>query len=137
MHVRRYFVAQVMQLELRIVGIEARLEAIERSVSELTLAVARLQSAIAASSSTPSAAPAVEGTPQRNRPFYTVVRVPRGRNAQLGVWKCSWSKLCEELRISSIAGSGFHFKKFADRDAAVAYWHQDFESEPNFFDLLD
>ena len=81
-----------------------------------------------AASSTRTTGASVPGTTHSGAPtlkqqnLYCVTNGPAPRRHLLGIWTASWEELCRHLEISSLAGSGFHLKKFGNMTEAEAYW---------------
>jgi len=54
--------------------------------------------------------------------IYVVTRCPAGCECHFGIWLSSWNDLRSSLGFASLAGSGFHLKRFQSIDDAQQYW---------------
>ena len=54
--------------------------------------------------------------------FYTFTRAAPSHQHLLGVHRCSWEELRQQLPGQTLAGSGCHCRGFDNPEAAVRYW---------------
>ena len=54
--------------------------------------------------------------------IYVVTGCPAGCECHFGIWLSSWNDLRSSLGFASLAGSGFHLKRFQSIDDAQQYW---------------
>ena len=124
---------RVAALEERVDRIDALVAAISLSLSDLSIAAGiaeppeldaeefTLVGAAAGDAAPVAPQPAARRCEARN--LYVVSGVPRGREADLGIWNCIWAFLkARALRGQSHAGSAVRLKKAESEAIAEARW---------------